>query len=216
MKLVFFSILGINGFFLIVFFNWKQQVRTQPHIKTLSQLKSKSEPTFDSKKPESQLCLRWMFLFSCLFWPSYFFDLFLRSMMLSIFLRLQFFLIFSLDWCFFDFPELDVFFSVSFQIGLDKCPSRDFFKCFFRLSWYNYDLFSLQIIVFLRFPSLQIKFFSFFLILLCLWPTLNDSAPAVRLSSNAITLVYLNSFIFSWDYVLLRLSSLEISILRFS
>ena len=101
----------------------------------------------------------------------------------------------------------------------DKCTfgiSWDFFYCFFRLSWYNYDLFSLQIIVFLRFPSLQIKFFSFFLILLCLWPTLNGSAPAVRLSSNAITLVYLNSFIFSWDYVLLRFSSLEISIFRFS
>ena len=159
-----------------------------------------------------------MFLFSCLFWPSYFFDLLLRSMMLSIFLRLLFFSIFSWDWCFFDFPELDVFFSVSFQIGLEVNALLEFleifFYCFFRLSWYNYDLFSLQIIVFLRFPSLQIKFFSFFLILLCLWPTLNDSAPAVRLSSNAITLVYLNSFIFSWDYVLLRVSFdfLEISV----
>ena len=111
---VFFAFLELMVFFFIVFFNWKQQVRTQPHIKTLSQLKSKSEPTFDSKKPESQLCLRWMFLFSCLFWPSYFFDLLLRSMMLSIFLRLLFFSIFSWDWCFFDFTELGVFFSVSF------------------------------------------------------------------------------------------------------
>ena len=130
-----------------------------------------------------------------------------------------FFSIFSWDWCFFDFPELGVFFSVSFQIGLEINALLEFleifFYCFFRLSWYNYNLFSLQIIVFLRFPSLQIKFFSFFLILLCLWPTLNDSAPAVRLSSNAITLVYLNSFIFSWDYVLLRFFSLEISTFDF-
>ena len=150
-----------------------------------------------------------MFLFSCLFWPSYFFDLLLRSMMLSIFLRLLFFSIFSWDWCFFDFTELDVFFSVSFQIGLEINALLEFLEIFF---YY----FFLQIIVFLRFPSFQIKFFSFFLILLCLWPTLNGSAPAVRLSSNANALVYLNSFIFSWDYVLLRLSSLEISIFRFS
>jgi len=101
----------------------------------------------------------------------------------------------------------------------DKCTfgiSWDFFLLFFSTFLIYYSLFSLQIIVFLRLPSFQIKFFSTFFILLFLWPTLNDSAPAVRLSSNAITLVYLNSFIFSWDYVLLRFSSLEISIFRFS
>ena len=139
--------------------------------------------------------------------------------MLSIFLRLQFFSIFSWDWCFFDFPELGIFFSVSFQIGLEinaLLISWDFFLLFFSTFLIYYSLFSLQIIVFLRLPSFQIKFFSTFFILLFLWPTLNDSAPAVRLSSNAITLVYLNSFIFSWDYVLLRFSSLEISIFRFS
>jgi hypothetical protein len=128
---VFFAFLELMGFFFIVFFNWKQQVRTLPHIKTLSQLKSKWEPTFDSKKPESQLCLRWMFLFSCLFWPSYFFDLLLRSMMLSIFLRLLFFSIFSWDWCFFDFPELCIFFSVSFQIALLGFLDWDFCLLFF-------------------------------------------------------------------------------------
>ena len=176
-------------FFLIVFFNWKQQVRTQPHIKTLSQLKSKSEPTFDSKKPESQLCLRWMFLFSCLFLTFVFFRLILEINDAFHFLEITIFVDFLLrlvlfrlywTWCFF----LCLFSNWS----RDKCTfgiSWDFFYCFFRLSWYNYNLFSLQIIVFLRFPSLQIKFFSFFLILLCLWPTLNDSAPAVR--SNAIT-----------------------------
>ena len=143
------------------------------------------------------------------------FRLTLEINVLSIFLRLLFFSFFSWDWCFFDFTELDVFFSVSFQIGLEINALLGFleifFYCFFRLSWYNYDLFSLQIIVFLQFPSLQIKFFSFFLILLYLWPTLNGSAPAVRLSSNANALVYLKSFIFSWDYVLLRFFSLEIS-----
>ena len=215
---VFFAFLELMVFFFIVFFNWKQQVRTQPHIKTLSQLKSKSEPTFDSKKPESQLCLRWMFLFSCLFFTFVFFRLTLEINDAFHFLEITIFFDFSLEIG--AFSTLLNFFSVSFQIGLEINALLEFLEIFsyyfFRLSWYSYSLFSLQIIVFLRFPSLQIKFFSFFLILLCLWPTLNDSAPAVRLSSNAITLVYLNSFIFSWDYVLLRLSSLEISIFRFS
>ena len=132
---VFFAFLELMVFFFIVFFNWKQQVRTQPHIKTLSQLKSKSEPTFDSKKPESQLCLRWMFLFSCLFLTFVFFRLTLEindafhSLEITIFfdflLRL---VLFRLSWAWYIFQCL---FS---NWSRDKCTfgiSWDFFLLFF-------------------------------------------------------------------------------------
>ena len=162
-------------FFLIVFFNWKQQVRTQPHIKTLSQLKSKSEPTFDSKKPESQLCLRWMFLFSCLEISVFsdFFDLRIFSTYswdqwcFPFSWDYYFFSIFSWDWCFFDFPELGIFFSVSFQIGLEINALLEFleifFYCFFRLSWYIIVYFLFRLSFFYDFLLFRLNFFRLFL-----------------------------------------------------